>query len=185
MKIDKAARRQLTQIVVSLALVAGIGFVAIGASGALAAGMGAVFGRSFVAGDTNGVTYTKARCADFMEYYPKSRTCEAAATSHHFDETVMYRTAAGVLGVLIIGAVFVFKRRLRSEEPLAPVAFTPTVGASVFGVAAAGMLFLSVMSIAAGQTTGAGGFLSAGIVSALVALGFSVSFARTVLRTGS
>ena len=174
----------LSQAVLSLMLVAGIGLVGIGVSGAVAGGMGAVFGKSFVAADTNGVTYTAARCADFREYHPEATTCAAAATAHHFDEIVNYRLAAGILGAaVLIGWWFVRRRRWASPEAAGalPDGFAAIVGASLFGVAAAGLLFLSLGQIViGGDSSGAGQYLSGGVVAAVIAACFVVGVQRTL-----
>jgi len=174
----------LVQALLSLALVAAIGLIGIGASGAVADGMGAVFGKRFVAADTNGVTYTPARCADFLEYHPEAHSCEAAATAHHFDEVVLYRSAAGFLGVaVLVGWWFVRRRRWASSYAAhaLPDGFAAIVGAALFGVAAAGLVFVSVGQIViGGDSSGAGQYLSGGVVAAVIAAGFGVAVQRTL-----
>src|SRR5436190_11734868 len=64
-------RATLTQLVMAMLLLGSIGMIAIGVSGLVAAGMGSAWGKSFVAGDPPGITYTAARCADFFEYHPR------------------------------------------------------------------------------------------------------------------
>src|SRR5947207_2842912 len=81
----------LSRLVLSLALVGCIGFIAIGTSGLLAELFGRVFGEDFVAGDGPGVTYTAERCADFLRYFPNAVSCNAAAAAHHYGEVVEYR----------------------------------------------------------------------------------------------
>src|SRR5205085_5861062 len=139
----------------SLLLLGGIGFVAVGASGAVAAGMGSAWGKAFVSGDPPDIRYTAARCAQFQEYYPRP-TCEEAATAHHFDEVVTYRLAAGLLGLLALGAYRAARRRVAPAVGVLPDAFVPTVGAAVYGVAAAGLLFLGLTQLPAGSSNGAG-----------------------------
>jgi hypothetical protein len=178
----------LSQLVLTLALIAGIGLVGIGVSGALADGMGALFGKPFVSADTNGVTYTPARCADFREYHPEAATCAAAATAHHFDEVVNYRLAAGVLGLGVLAGWWVVRRRRwmwPDASAAVPDGFGPIVGAALFGVAAAGLLFVSLGQIViGGDSSGAGQYLSGGIVATLLAAGFAVALLRTVrIRT--
>ncbi len=116
----------------------GVGLVAVGLSGLLAAGAGMLFGTSWLAGDPPAVHYSAARCRDFFEYAPHARSCELAATEHHFVEVVGYRIAAGFLGVLVLGACALLARRrprlFRTDR--LPAAFDATFAAGVFGVAA-------------------------------------------------
>jgi len=178
----------LSQLVLAFGLLAGIGLVAIGISGALAGGMGMAFGQDFVAGDVAGVTYTPARCADYLEFHPEARTCERAATAHHFDETVEYRLAAGVLGLAVLGGLFIVRRSralgriipLGDGVGLLPDGFEATVGAAVFGCAA-GALLLSGLAQSPGGD-GAGADLSGGIVAAVVAAVFAAGLVRTLSR---
>ncbi|MGI8776695.1 MAG: permease prefix domain 1-containing protein [Acidimicrobiales bacterium] len=179
----------LSQLVLALALLAGIGLMGIGASGALAGGMGAVFGKDFVSGDVAGVTYTPARCADYLEYHPEAGTCARAATAHHFDETVQYRLAAGVLGLLVLGGLYLIRRsrRLARIIPLGegvgllPEGFVATTGAAVFGCGAS-VLIVSGLAQVGGGSGGAGDYLSGGIVAAVIAAVFAVGLFRALAR---
>jgi len=172
-----------------LSLVAVAGLCAIGLSGLLSDAGGAVFGKSFIAGDAPGVTYSAERCAYLLEYYPNAGTCEAAATAHHFEEIVWYRLAAGVLGVIGLIALLVLVRRgiagrwLRTG-PL-PATTAPVVATVLFGAAAAALCALGLMSVALGLENHAGSFLSDGTV-ATVAFALSAWWlVRTVRGDGA
>lgn len=170
------------QLAVTLAFLAGIGLVAVGASGAVAAGMGAAFGKDFVAGDPSGVTYTKARCDYFLEYYPKEVTCAKAAAAHHYDEVVMYRVAAGVLGLLTLGAAWAMRRRWKGDDLLLPDGFVPIIAVSLFGAAGAYLLFDSFgLAVIGGETNGVGQWLSGGVVAAVMAAAYLRPLARSLL----
>jgi hypothetical protein len=177
----------LTRLALALALVGGVGLVAIGASGLVAAGMGAAFGKGFVAGDPPGVTYTQERCADFAEYHPEAGGCQGAAAAHHFDEVVGYRVDAGVLGLLLLGGVWLLGPRLRRRAGGAalPDGFAATVGASLFGVAAAALLLQGVGELALGRATGAGQYLSGGLVSLVAFAAFAAALARVLFGRSS
>jgi hypothetical protein len=160
----------LLALVHAAAYLAAIGLLAIGASGLLSEAFGRAFGADMVAGDLPGVSYTADRCTELKEYAPKGYDCMEAAAYHHWGETVVYRGAAGVLGLLLGGALLLWRRR-RAEVPDAavlPDGFVPTIGASLFGVAAAGLLLESLNAFIAGKGTGSGQFLSAGLVAAAV-----------------
>ena len=173
------SRPTVEALVLALGRLAVVGFLAIGASGLLAWDMGAAFGKAFVAGDPPGVTYTAARCADFAEYAPGVRTCAEAATSHHFDETVSYRTAAGVLGLLGLPVYLVLRRRFRDRSRLLPRGFEATIGTALFGLAATGLVVFGLGALTPGVDHGAGSLLSA----APFALGVALVYARSLYRT--
>jgi hypothetical protein len=147
-------------LAISILGLAGVGLVTIGLSGLVALAMGLAFGKSFVAGDPPGVTYTSERCAEFMEYYKGN--CNTAATAHHFDEVVSYRVAAGVLGILACGA-YRLLRRVWPRSRL-PRILIPTIGASIFGVAALLLTLLGLQQTVFGVNQ-AGANLSGGLVA--------------------
>ncbi|HWW53129.1 MAG TPA: permease prefix domain 1-containing protein [Acidimicrobiales bacterium] len=173
----------LIQMVLAVALIGGIGLVAIGASAGVAGAMEVAAGKSFVAGDPPGVTYTPARCADFLGYFPHAPSCEAAATDHHFDEVISYRAAAGVLGLFVLAGYAVVRRRRPGSVGMLPEGFVATVGATIFGVGGALLVVQGTGMMTTGMD-GAGNALSGGIVAVLVAGGFAINLYRTlVLRT--
>lgn len=177
------SRTVAAQLVLSLTLLGGVGFAAVGASGAVAGVMGVVFGKSFVAGDMPGVTYTPSRCADFRRFHPDAPTCQAAATAHHFDEVVQYRLAAGVLGGLVLGGYLVVRRRWRwaLRDVVLPEGFVATIGSAVFGVAGVLLVVQGLGEVAMiGRSSGGGQFLSGGMVALAVAGGFAVALLRTL-----
>jgi hypothetical protein len=171
----------------SLMLVGAIGLLAIGLSGLLAWGAGAAFGKPFVSGDATGVTYTAARCAEYHEYAPGEPTCAKAAVAHHFDEVVGYREDAGVLGLIVLAAWLglgrPWRRRARATTAydVLPAGFAATVGAALFGAAAAITLPGGLMELVfGGSDNGAGALLSAGVVSTLAFAGFAISLWRSL-----
>jgi hypothetical protein len=173
----------VAQLVESLALLAAVGLLAIGLSGGLAHVFGTAFGKSFVSGDAPGVTYTAARCADFLEYHPEARTCEGAAVAHHFDEVVWYRLDAGVLGIIALvafGLVRRYNRRRFGDARALPDGFIGAIGSASFGLAAAGLLFLGLGGVVFGSGRGAGDFLSGGVVAFVVFLFFAGALIRTL-----
>jgi hypothetical protein len=156
-----------------------VGFIAIAASGLVAWGLDAVFGDPFVAGDAPGVTYTAARCADLAEYAPAAPTCRAAAATHHAGEVIEFRLATLVLAVLAALAYLAVRRtgRLRDD---APTAFEPTVGATAFGLAGAGLLALGGEALLLGPEAGAGQYLSAAVVAIPLALVYATRAYRAM-----
>lgn len=169
-------------LVLAIALLGGIGLSAIGASGAVAAAMGGAFGKSFVAADGNGITYTAQRCAQYERFYPNAGSCTRAALADHFDEIVFYRLAAGVLGLLTLGGWWLARRRLHEQlrTNALPAILTETAGAAVFGLAALILLFEGT---AGADVSGSqGGLLSGGLVAMLVATWFGSGLVRALLR---
>lgn len=171
----------MTSLVVSLMLLAWVGLMSIGVSGLVAGAMGAVLGPGFVSGDFPGVTYTPDRCADFMEYAPGAKSCNEAAASHHFDETVTYRIAAGVLGVLVLLGWLLVRGRWRGADAGSlPAGIVAGAGTVLFGVAGLALLASGLALLLLGADTGAGGDLSGAIVSLATAAVFGLGLYRTL-----
>lgn len=183
------SRPVLIQLGLSLLLLGTVGLLAIGASGVLAAGLGQAFGAGFVAGDAPGVTYTPARCAEYHEYEPGAGSCGQAAAAHHFGEVVANQLALGVLGLLSLVGYRWLRRRLARGRPVAvgllPDGFVATIGASVFGVAAALFLLQAAGQLAASSGSATGAVLGQGLACLLVAALFLPALYRTLhLRAG-
>jgi len=172
-------RELLGQLVGRCAVLVGIGLVAVGLSGVLAAGAGAVVGRSWVAGDPPTVHYSASRCAEFLEYEPHAGSCELAATEHHFGEIVDYRIAAGLVGASLLGGCALLTRRrwrlFRTDR--LPVAFDATVASVLFGVAAAWLIAYGLDQQRLGYQ-GVGFYLSGGVVAFAAAVLASFRFVR-------
>ena len=156
-------------------LLSALGMVAIGLSGLVAELIFDTAGATFLAGDGLGVTYTPARCADFLRFFPDAGSCASAAAMHHSGEVVIYRVAAGVLGVLMLAAYYVYRRRWGSNrERVLPSVAVPLISAATFAAAGVALL-VDALGLWVGQAThgetlaGVGDPLSAGIVAALAA----------------
>ncbi|SCG68391.1 permease prefix domain 1-containing protein [Micromonospora inositola] len=165
-------------------LLGAVGLLAIGVSGLLAEALGRLFGPHLVAGDAAGVTYTAARCADFLRLSPGAPTCARAAELHHWGEVVEYRVAAGLLGLLALALYVAVRRRgpLRGPRWAPPAGPLALVATTVFGLAAA-LLALPVLARAAfGDPAGIGADLSAGVVAAALTVAAAVVGLR---RTGT
>ena len=176
-------RGLVTQLAGRAIALGAVALTAIGISGVVAGVFGMAAGKSFVAGDPPTVTYSSARCADFLEYAPHARTCEQAATEHHYGEVVEYRIAAGILGALVLaGSALVRRRRpglFRTDR--LPVAFDDTVAATAFAIAGFGLFAMGIDQLALGNN-GAGGWLSGGVVAVAAALAYSIRFVRRLAQ---
>src|SRR5581483_599807 len=133
--------RQLARAAVFLIAV---GLIAIGVSGGVAQMMGSTSSARFVAGDAPGFVNPPSRCDYYLEYYPQGSTCSGAAALHHFDEVVMYRVAAGLLGLVLMAACAWERRRRRSlERQVLPDVFFDDTAATVFTAAGVFLLLFS------------------------------------------
>jgi hypothetical protein len=154
--------------VVSMAWhLAAIGLVAVGLSGVLALGARVTMGSSFVAGDSTGVTYTSARCADLERLAPGSSSCTAAASAHHAAEVGLDRIAAGLLGGAALGGWWLVLRRRPSAFPLD---LEPVLAAAAFGLAAVVLCGQGAVSLAEGLHHGAGQWITGAVVASAFAL---------------
>jgi hypothetical protein len=128
------------------------------------------------------VTYTAARCADFLEYSPGATTCREAAEWHHYGEVVQYRLGAGLLGVLLLAAYALARRKLQGDPAALPPGFEATIGTAMYGAAAFYLLATSMNGALVHETAGIGGWLSGGLVAAVMAAVYGVVLYRVLLR---
>jgi hypothetical protein len=160
-----------------------VGLIAIGLSGGVAQEMGSASSARFVAGDPPGFVNPPVRCDYYLEYYPQGGTCSGAAALHHFDEVVMYRVAAGVLGLVVLAAyAWERRRRRRVERQVLPDAFVATIGATVFTAAGVYLILFAVDQWMVKSSAGAGQYLSGGVVALPIGIAFGVSLLRSVAR---
>jgi hypothetical protein len=158
-------------LILNAALLTWVGLLAIGASGVVTGAMSAAFGPEFVAGDLPGVTYTPERCAEFQSATPPGTTCAKAAALHHNDEVVGYRVDAGVLGIIVFIGWWIARRRSPAGAGALPPGLVSGAGTAMFGVVGLGLAVLGTSMLPIGS--GAGAYLSAGLVSLIVALVFA------------
>lgn len=151
-----------------MAMLAGIGLIAIGVSTIVVVAFAWAFGRDYIAGDTPGTTYTADRCAYFLEYYPNpANDCQQAAIDHHFDETVGYGAAAGVLGVVVFSAHYVVRRRYARSESAAFIGRRAqwTLGMAAFGFVSVPLLLQGLFLTIHTPSSGGGVWLAQGLTS--------------------
>jgi len=166
-------------VVLTVVMLIWVGLGSIALSGLIAAGMSALLGPAFVAGDLPGVTYTAERCADLQEYAPTATTCAEAAAVHHADEVVTYRLATGIVALPFFVGWWLARRRWPSAR--VPATLAPSAGAASFGVVGLALSALALNALALGSDTGAGGYLSAAIVSLPVAGFFAYRLYRELV----
>ena len=168
-------RALLGQLARTGVLLGAIGAIAVGVSGVIAGCIRLVAGSGALVDVVPGQTLGPADCARWVGLRPEL-SCRAAAVADWADETVYYRIAVGVLGVL---ALLVY-RRLRTRTTRAVATVRDAVGLTAFGLAMAATLVLGVD--AARHGSGAGQWLSATVTALVGAGGFAVALGRD-LRT--
>lgn len=99
---------------------------------------------------------------------------------------VEYRVAAGVLGLLVLGAFLLWRRRARPPQYLGvlPDGFAATVATSLYGLAAAVLAVESLDALLVAGGDGAGQWLSGAVVALAMAVAYGSSLYRTVLARG-
>lgn len=162
-----AARRSLRALVLetlrAAILLGGCGLLAVGVSGALAAAMNAIFGRNFVGGAT--VLGTGA-----------------GPVSEIADDAVVQRIAAGVVGLVLLGAYAVLRRH-RAPTAVLPAGLVDALGAAAFAAGAVVLTGASVDQAVRGPgSDGVGFFLSGAIVALAGAVLFCIRATRALLR---
>jgi hypothetical protein len=164
------------QVATTAVLLSGIAGVAIGLSGALAALIRAVAGTRGLVDVAPGQALSAGDCARWLAADPGAGSCRNAAVADWAAETVVYRIAAGVLGLLCVLAYTRLRRRTVGSDqwPVLPATVTNTIALTAFGSAGVWTLALGVDAIAVSSGQGSGQWLSAAPVALLAAAVFGL-----------
>lgn len=139
----------------------GVGFFAVGLSGAIDRVLASAFGAQFVFGDPPGTTYAAADCQHWMSLHPQATSCAQAYLAEARDDGLAQRFIVGVVGVLILVALLWWSRVRRRPLKL-PVASISAVAAAVFGTAGVILTGYGVNRAVNFGSHGPGDFFSAG-----------------------
>jgi hypothetical protein len=172
-------------IVVSAWSLGALGAIAIGASG-LIAGVMRLAGASnqFVAGGQSTTNLSPSDCARWLNGYPHAQSCAQAALNDWAWETVAYRIAFGVLGLVAFGLFVIGRRRwstVRSWAPL-PAMVVDTIATTLFGITGVWLAGLGIDALIMSSGHGAGQWLSAAPVALAAGLLFGLRLVRDVSR---
>jgi hypothetical protein len=170
----------LRQVVVSGVRLGSIGAIAVGVSGAIAGLFWIVGGSRAVIDVPAGRILAPGDCARWLAGEPGAGSCRAAAINDWAAETVFYRIALGLLGVLALLGLRWLERRRTAMRGLDPLV-SDTIAATIFGVAGAWTLGLGVDAIVSDSGRGSGQWFSAALVS-VVAFGYYAARLLTRLR---
>jgi len=159
-------------------LLGAIGAIAVGLSGVIAGLVYWIGGAAAIAPVPHAADLTPANCARWIGLAPHSG-CRAAAISDWASETVVYRIAAGVLGViaLVLYAIATRRRGTKPKPGLEPMV-TESIATTLFVVAAIGTLGLGLGALISSSGSGAGQWLSATPVALAAATIFGSRLAR-------
>lgn len=160
-----------------------LGAIAVGISGVLAALTTAIWGQTFTAGRPPGSVQTAADCARWLAN-THAASCTQAGTADWAHDTVLFRAALGVLGLLALGVGLLWRRRtMRSSRSLAgglPATVVDTVAVAAFGAAGVWLVGQTVDTLVVSAGRGAGQWLSAAPVALALAVVFGVRLLRDV-----
>jgi hypothetical protein len=164
----------------------GLAGLAVGVSGVLAALIRAVAGTRALVDVAPSRVLSASDCARWLAAYPGAGSCRNAAVSDWAAETVAYRLAAGLLGVLCLLVYLGLRRRAfgAGQWTGLPVAVTNAIAVTAFGAAGVWTLCLGVDAIARSAGHGSGQWLSASPVALAAAVVFGLRLLGN-LRSGA
>jgi hypothetical protein len=171
------------QVVLSGVRLGAVGAIAVGASGMLAFLIRAVGGTRVLVGAPSAHVMSASNCARWLAATPGATTCSAAAADDWATETIAYRLALGVLGLLAVAVVTwsVRHRRYRYGAPLLPMV-SDTVALTAFGAAGIWTLGMGVDAIVQNSADGSGQWLSAAPIALAAATFYAVRLPGGVRR---
>lgn len=160
----------------------GIGAIAIGLSGVIAAVVRLVAGSRVLAAPAPHQVLSAADCARWLAADPAARTCRAAATADWANEVIWYRIAIGLLGVVGL-LMFRFARNRWAPNgrwAVLPPAVGDTIAVTLFAIGGVWTLGMGIDAIVVGSGDGSGQWLSAAPVALLAAAVFAVRLIRDI-----
>jgi hypothetical protein len=171
------------QAIASGLLVGGVGGVAVGVSGLIAAGLAVVAGQRFVVDAPSGAALSPAYCSRWLAG-THAMSCAQAGLADWMWDTVAFRLAAGVIGVLALLAVAGIGRAWSRQGRLVmlPATVRDTAAALSFGVAGVWLAGLGVDRLAVASGHGAGQWFSAAPVALAVAVFFGLRLVGDLRR---
>ena len=148
----------------------GVGLIAVGVSGALAAVFNGVVGTRFVGALPQ--TYSPAVCGHFLSLHSGAGSCGVAAILENSHDAVALRGLAGLVGLVSVALAWRTRRYLAADPSFRRLldGLICLLAAVAFGAAAAVLFSLSVDTAVQHGSGGVGWYLSGGLVSLVAAL---------------
>lgn len=161
-------------------LLGGIGAVAVGISGVIAAAVRLVWGGPVLVDVGPGQTLAAADCARWLAADSTAATCRDAAVADWVGEVVGYRIALGILGAVALAGYVLLRRHWTRRHAWAslPASVSDTIAVVLFGIAAAWTFALGLDAIVVNAGNGSGQWLSATPVALAAASVFAVRLIR-------
>ena len=169
----------VSQVALTALLLGGIAGIGIGISGAIAAVFRAAGGDRLVAGGPTVSALSASNCARWLAIDPSAASCHDAALNDWANETVYYRLAVGVLGILAVLGYAAVRRR-RSHRPALNPLVTDTAATVLWTGAAVVLFALGVDALVISAGDGAGQWLSAAPVALVAALWYGTKLTKTL-----
>jgi len=157
-------------------LLGGIGAVAIGVSGVIAAVIGRIAGAAKVVDVRPGQVLSAADCARWLAGDPGAVSCHDAAVADWVDEVVGYRLLLGMFGVAALVALLLLRRRWlpRGRWVMLPAMAGDTIAVTFFAIGGLWALLLGVDAVVVNSGNGSGQWFSAAPVALAALAVFSV-----------
>ena len=174
-------RHVVRQFFVSGVFLGGVGAVAVGISGVLAAFIAAVAGSRTLVDVGPGQVLAPSDCARWIALRPGA-SCRDAAVSDWVSEVVGYRLALGVLGVIALFALALLRRRwlLTQRWTTLPPLVTDTIAVTCFGVAGLWTFLMGLDLAATASGRGSGQWFAAAPVALAAAVVFGIRLVRDI-----
>lgn len=166
-------------------LLGGVGAVAVGISGILAAIVQLIWGTRTLVDVAPGQTLSASDCSRWLAASPSAPSCRDAAVADWVSEVIGYRIILGLLGVVALTAYILLRRYWTRRNAWAslPPAVSDTIAVILFSLATAVTLAFGIDAIAVNAGNGSGRALSATPVALVAAAIFAVRLIRDLRAT--
>jgi hypothetical protein len=170
-------------------LLGGVGAVAVGISGLIALIIRRVGGDRAVINVPSDRILSGNDCSRWLQLDPHAHSCANAAIADWANETVTYRLALGLLGVVALLAFWWLNRRAarrgRSVGTMLSTMVSDSIAMTLFAVAGVWTLALGVDAVITSSGNGSGQWLSAAPVALAAAVFYATRLTRQLARSAT
>jgi hypothetical protein len=172
------------RLALTVALIGGAGFLAIGAAGVFARLLLTVKGNEFLTAPWPAGTYTRADCARWLAGDPGTHSCVTAMLADHVGDFLLQATAAGLLGLIALAAYLTLRQRWQDRATLTalPAGTAEALGTALAALAALVCLGQAVNTEMVQHGVGAGEAWSLGAAATAAAVAFALALRRALRR---
>lgn len=185
--LARPSRALARRLALTAALIGAGGLLAIGGAGLVAWVLLAAKGDAFLTAPWPPGSYSRGDCARWLAGNPGTHSCVTAMLADHADDFMRNAAAAGLLGLIMLAAYLVLRRRWRDRATLTalPAGTAEALGTALAALATLVCLGQAVDTELVQHGVGAGSPWSLGIAAAALTAVFALALRRALRQVAA